>query len=247
MTAVDRRSRVDVLGVPVDPLTVPELHEHLLRYVRTGARATVLNANVHAVNLAVTFPWFGDILRRADLVFCDGHGVMLGAWLLGQRLPERITYGDWMWQLAPWCVREGLSLYFLGSRPGVAEAAARQVIARVPGLRIAGTHHGYFDKRPGSDETLAVLRAINAARPDLLIVGFGMPIQEQWVEENRARLEVPVVLTAGAVFDLLSGELRRAPAWLGRLLIEPRRLAGRYLLGNPLFLARVLRERLRRR
>lgn len=254
MISVSRRQRVHVLGVPVDPLTVPELHQELLGFVRANARATVLHANVHAVNLAQRHRWFAEILDRADIVFCDGHGVMLGARILRQDLPEKITYADWMWELAALCAREGLSLYLLGGRPGVADAAARRMIERNPGLRIVGTGHGYFDKDDGATESMAVVDAINAARPDFLIVGFGMPIQERWVAGNRNRIEAPVVLTGGAVFDYVSGQLPRPPRWmrtrgfewLGRLLIEPRRLTARYVLGNPEFLVRLLKARLRR-
>lgn len=244
--------RVDVLGVPIDPLTVPALHERLLRFVRTGARATVLHANVHAINLAHRFPWFGERLRQADLVFCDGHGVRLGARLLGQHLPERITYAEWLWQFAAFCEAEGLSLYFLGARDGVAAGAADRLRARHPRLRIAGTHHGYFDMSSGSRGSRQVIEAINASRADIVIVGFGMPLQEDWVGRHRPAIAAPVVLTGGAVFDYVSGALRRPPRWmttrglewLGRLLIEPRRLWTRYLLGNPLFMARLLRARL---
>jgi N-acetylglucosaminyldiphosphoundecaprenol N-acetyl-beta-D-mannosaminyltransferase len=245
--------RVDVLGVPVDPVTVDELHQRIRTFVQTGARATVLHANVHAVNLACRHAWLARIFREADLVFCDGAGVQFGARLLGRRLPARITYADWMWQLAAWCEAQDLSLFLLGARPGVADQAAARLRARHPRLRIVGTHHGFFDKSPGSAETLDVIARLNAARPDLVIVGFGMPLQEQWTHAHRARIDAPVVLTGGAAFDYVSGRLRRAPTWmtnhglewLGRLAIEPHRLMGRYVAGNPLFLARVLRERLR--
>lgn len=245
--------RVDVLGVPVDPVTVDALHDRIGAFIRTGARATVLHANVHAINLAVRHAWFARILRQADLVFCDGAGVRLGARILGQHLPARITYADWMWPLAAWCEAQRFSLFLMGAEPGVADLAATRLRARAPGLRIVGTHHGFFDKTSGSPESLAAIRAINAAGPDIVIVGFGMPAQERWVHDHRPMIDAPVVLTGGAVFDYVSGRLRRAPAWmtrhglewLGRLVIEPRRLLGRYVVGNPLFLARVLRERLR--
>lgn len=246
-------NRVDVIGVPVDPVTVDQLHERILAFIRTGKRATVLHANVHAINLAWKHAWFAQILREADLVFCDGAGVRLGARLLGQQLPARITYADWMWRLAGWCASQRLSLYLVGGEQGVAAIASDRLRTRHPGVTIAGTHHGYFDKAHGGPATRAVLEAINAVRPDIVVVGFGMPLQEQWVHDNRARIDAPVVLTAGAAFDYVSGRLHRAPAWmtehglewLGRLIIEPRRLMARYVIGNPLFLARVLRARLR--
>lgn len=250
--ASHHHGRVQLLGVPVDPLTVDDLHAHLLRFVGERGRATVMHVNVHAINLAQRHAWFARVLRDADLVFCDGHGVILGARLLRQRLPARITYADWIWQLAALCAAQGWSLYLLGGQAGVAEAAAARLVDRVPTLRIAGTHHGYFDKSPASPDSAAVLGAVNAARPDIVIVGFGMPLQEEWVARHRDQIHAPVVLTAGAALDYVSGRLRRAPRWmtrwgfewLGRLIIEPRRLAGRYLVGNPLFLARVLRERM---
>lgn len=247
--------RVDVLGVPVDALTVEELHQHLQRFIGHGDRATVLHANVHAINLACRHAWFAGVLRDADLVFCDGEGVRLGTRILGERLPPRITYADWTWQLATWCRSTGTSLFLIGALPGVAAEAAARLVAHAPGLAIAGTHHGFFDTSHDSAATLGVIGAINRARPDIVIVGLGMPVQERWVHEHRRRIDAPVVLTGGAVFDYVSGRRRRAPAWmtrhglewLGRLLVEPRRLAGRYVAGNPLFLARVLRQRLRRR
>lgn len=253
LSLCDPETRVDILGVPVDPVDADELHRRLAGYVRRRGAATVLHANVHAINLACRHEWLMAVFREADLVFCDGQGVRLAARLLGQRLPARITYAEWTWTLAAWCEAEGFSLFLLGSEGGVAALAAERLRQRCPTLRIVGTHHGYFDKDSGSADTAAVVEAINAAKPDILIVGFGMPLQERWVHEQRAALQVPVVLTGGAAFDYVSGRLRRPPRWmtdnglewLGRLLIEPRRLAGRYLVGNQIFGIRVLAHRLR--
>lgn len=244
--------RVCLLGVPVDALTVDDLHARLRTFIDERARATVLHANVHAINLACRHDWFARILQSADIVFCDGYGVQLGARMLGGHLPARITYADWMWQLAAWGERQGLSLFLIGGRPGVAHAAATRLRARHPRLGIVGVHDGFFDKSRDSAASLDAIAAINDARPDIVIVAFGMPLQEQWVHEHRARIDVPVVLTGGAAFDYVSGRLRRAPAWmtdnglewLGRLVVEPTRLFGRYVVGNPLFLARVVRARL---
>ena len=136
---------------------------------------------------------------------------MLAAWLLGQRIPERITYADWAWRLAAFAEAEGLSLYLLGARPGVAQEAARRLQARYPDLEIVGVRHGFFDNAAGSPENEAVVREINGARPDILLVGMGMPLQEYWLMENRDGLEVGVALTGGAVFDYVSGGLRRGP------------------------------------
>jgi N-acetylglucosaminyldiphosphoundecaprenol N-acetyl-beta-D-mannosaminyltransferase len=241
-----------VLGVGVDPLTVGELHAAIKRLVESGEQCTVLNVNANCLNLLYTDAALHGFFEGADLVFCDGAGVMLAARLLGGRIPERITYADWAWRLAAFAEAEGLSLFLLGARPGVAERAAKRLLTLYPELRISGVEHGYFDHGPGSTENEVILRKVNAAEPDILIVGLGMPLQERWLMENRDALRANVALTGGAVFDYVSGGLRRGPRlltdngfeWLARLIVEPRRLWRRYLIGNPLFLLRVLGQRL---
>lgn len=248
------REKIDVLGVGVDPLTVEELHEEISRFVENGEHALVLHANVHGLNLAYRNGRLRGLFNRAPIVFCDGSGVMLGARILGRRIPERITYADWTWKLAAFAEERGFSLFFLGARPGVAEKAARRLEYRFPKLRIAGAEHGYFERTLGSPENEAIIKRINAARPDVLLVGFGMPVQEFWLAENWEKVDANVALTGGAVFDYVSGELRRGPRFLtdrglesvARLMVEPRRLWRRYVIGNPLFLLRVLKQRLGR-
>ncbi len=243
-----------MLGVGVDPVTVEGLHAEVGRLIRSGERGLVLNVNAHCLNLCYEDPTLRAFLNGADVVFCDGAGVRLAARLLGGRIPERITYADWAWHLAALAEEQGFSLYFLGASPGVAEGAARRLRARHPDLEVAGVRHGFFDHAEGSPENEAVLQEINGAKPDILLVGLGMPLQEYWLMENHHRIEAGVALTGGAVFDYVSGELRRGPPvltgngfeWLARLLVEPRRLWRRYLIGNPLFLLRVLRQRLGR-
>ena len=118
-------------------------------------------------------------------------------------------------------------------------------------FQVIGTHHGYFNKTPGHPQNEAVIKSINAAKPDILLIGFGMPIQEKWIMENYDRLDVKVFMPVGAAFDYVSGNVRRAPRWmtdhglewLGRLIIEPRRLWKRYIIGIPLFFYRVLLQK----
>ncbi len=246
---------INILGVQVHPLTVDQLHEELAQLIETDSHAEVLHVNVHGMNLSADNPWLRDYLNQAEIVFCDGAGIILGARILGQHIPERITYADWMWQLAEFAAARGYSFYFLGAKPGIAQTAADRMIERFPELKIAGVRDGYFNKDNGHPDNEAVLADINAARPNILIVGMGMPMQERWLLDNWNRIDANIALTGGAVFDYISGDLKRAPAWmtnnglewLGRLLIEPRRLWQRYIVGNPVFLARVIRERLHHR
>ncbi|PLS83624.1 MAG: glycosyltransferase [Actinobacteria bacterium] len=249
------KERVEILGVGVDRMSADELRAEMLRVVRGGERALVMHVNAHALNLAYCRPWLRETLNRADVVFCDGAGVALAARMLGRPSLERFTHADEMWRLAEFAEKHGLSLFFLGALPGVAERAAARLRERYPGLKVAGVRHGYFDKSAGSPENEAVVAEINAAKPNILVVGFGMPIQELWLKENWDRLRgVDVAMTLGAIFDYVSGELKRGPRLLvnnglesvARLIVEPRRLWRRYVVGNPLFLLRVLKQRFAR-
>lgn len=240
---------IDILGVKVHPLTIPQLHEHLAEVIDGNRHELVLHVNVHGLNLTGEMPWLRDFLNQAEIVFCDGAGVMLGARVLGHSIPERITYADWIWQLAEFASQHNYSIFFLGAQPDVAQIAADQLIAKFPSLNIAGVHHGYFNKTPGHPENEAIIVTINEARPNILLVGMGMPLQEMWLRDNWAQINANIALTGGAVFDYVSGNLQRAPRWmtenglewLGRLIIEPQRLWKRYILGNPRFLWNLFR------
>jgi N-acetylglucosaminyldiphosphoundecaprenol N-acetyl-beta-D-mannosaminyltransferase len=249
---VDDIEAVNLLGVHVCTLPVESLVNFVSRTTLAGGKARAVYANIYAINLAQDLAWFRDFFNRSDVVYCDGFGVKWGARLLGLRIPTRYTPPDWIKLLAVECTRQSFSLYLLGARPGVAEKVAVILNQQFPDLRILGTQHGYFDKSPDSIENETVLKAINATSPDILLVGLGMPLQERWLMENWARLKVKVALPVGALFDYLAGEFPRAPhwmtdhglEWLGRLIVEPRRLWRRYLLGIPRFLWLVLRLRL---
>ena len=129
------RKPVNVLGVGVDPITVGELHAEIGGCIRGGEHALVLNANAHCLNLAHDDGGLRGFLNDAKVVFCDGAGVVLAAKILGGYIPGRITYADWIWQLAAFAAAEDFSLYFLGARPGGAEKAAAKLTGRYPELK----------------------------------------------------------------------------------------------------------------
>lgn len=249
-SAVPAPPRIEILSVPLTLYSLPQMLEFIAA-ARSNERRLILSGNVHSFNLAYENPWLRALFQQADAVRLDGAGVRLGAKVLGYDAPPRMTWADFAWPLAELAAERGLSLFLLGGRPGVAEKAAARLQAHASPLKIAGVHHGYFDKAMGSAENSRVLQMLRDAAPDILIVGFGMPLQEQWLSQNLQQVQAGAILTGGAVFDYISGETRRAPRWmtenglewLGRLLIEPRRLWKRYVIGNPLFFWRILRER----
>lgn len=232
------------LGVRIDLLSLAQLLDAVLWSVQQRRPVTVLYVNAHCMNVADADPSYRAILNRANVVYCDGTGVKLGARLLGIRIPARMTGADWIHDLAKLAAREHLSLFLLGGEPGSAEEAAARLVAEQPELRIVGT-------APGFDVGSTTVERIRGARPDILLVGMGTPTQERWIEENREALDVPVVWAVGALFDFVSGRIPRGPAWmtdhglewLCRLAAEPEKLWRRYAFGNPRFLLRVLRAR----
>ncbi len=245
---------VDFLGVKITSLSLDELLEEIEISLTSSKRLLVGNVNVHAMNLAVESQYFRDSLKKCDIVFCDGFGVKLGAALLGTRIKQRFTPPDFIDSLMRLLVESKGSVFLLGSIEGIAEKAGEALQRRNPGLVIAGSHHGFFNKNRGQPENQAVVEMINGSHAKLLLVGLGMPAQEQWLVDYWEDLNVQVAMTVGALFDTVSGAIPRAPKiftehgmeWLARLVIEPGRLWKRYLIGLPTFFGRVLRQRFSR-
>jgi N-acetylglucosaminyldiphosphoundecaprenol N-acetyl-beta-D-mannosaminyltransferase len=239
-----------VLSAPVDAWQADDLIATAIAWAAAGESRTIMYANVHVLNTAYEQPALRLALEAADTVYCDGAGVRLGARLLGQRLPERMTAADWIDDFCAAASAAGTTLFLLAGQPGVADQAAKVLANRHPGLRILGTHHGYVAEPAAAGSALA---AIEAARPQVVFAGMGTPLQESWVMQNRVRLGARVVWCVGALFDFVTGVQKRGPPWLlrndlewaARLASDPRRLWRRYVVGNPLFLLRVARERLR--
>jgi N-acetylglucosaminyldiphosphoundecaprenol N-acetyl-beta-D-mannosaminyltransferase len=244
-------SKANVLGVMIDMLRLTEVIERIREAAENSDHTLIAHVNLMGINLAYEQEWLRQFYNSADLVFCDGMGVMLGARWLGYDIPERFTLADWMWPLAEMAAVQNLSLFLLGNPPGVAERAAERLQERKPGLRIAGTKHGFFDKTPGCTENDATVKCINEVHPNILLVGFGMPVQEQWLMDNWSYLRVNVAITCGALFEYLSGDLKRGPSWmtqnymewLARVIISPRRYLRRYLRDIPLFAHRIMRQK----
>jgi N-acetylglucosaminyldiphosphoundecaprenol N-acetyl-beta-D-mannosaminyltransferase len=242
--------KVQILGVSIAVLTLEMLLERIGKAANIRRSAIFDYANIHAINMAFTNPDLKDFYNECDTVFCDGIGVMWGARLLGRTLSGRFTPPDWIDRLAEQCVERRHSMFFLGGQPGVADRAAARVAQRHHGLLPIGIHHGYFDMDI-TEENQRVIDHINHANPDILFVGFGIPLQERWLQNNALRINAPVLIACGAMFDYLARNVHRGPRWmtdhglewLSRLLIEPRRLWSRYLIGIPLFFIRVFRQR----
>ncbi|GAB3616266.1 WecB/TagA/CpsF family glycosyltransferase [Okibacterium endophyticum] len=248
MTTTDP-DRGIVVGVPVDAVTMDAAVQTIIGWTFDDAAPRVaIGVNAHVCNLAATDPRFRAILSRADLAYADGQSVVWASKLLKTPVPERLATTDLVFPLMAACEKEGKSVFLFGGRPGIPELAAERLTEIHPSLRIA-THHGYVQH----DQVPDLLAAIADHRTDVLLVGLGDPLQQEWIAEHRHEVSASAILSCGGLFDWTSGANRRAPAWmiraglewLWRLLIEPRRLAKRYLIGNPAFIARLGMQYLR--
>ena len=205
-------------------------------HITARSRCRVVTPNAEFALEAKKNSRFLNILNTSQLVLADGISVVLASKIIGDPMQGRVTGVGFAQALAAAMAKEGRSIYLLGAKPGVAEQAAEKLLQTYPGLKIAGTHDGYF-KEEGP-----VVAAINAAKPDALLVCLGAPKQEYFMEDHDADLEVPVMAGLGGSMDVLAGNVQRAPEffqkygleWLYRLCKEPQRW--RRMIKLPLYL-----------
>jgi N-acetylglucosaminyldiphosphoundecaprenol N-acetyl-beta-D-mannosaminyltransferase len=206
-----------ILGVRVDCVDMAGALDAIARLVaERGPTRLVATVNPEFVMRARADRQFGDVLDHAALCLADGIGVVWAMRRQGCPQYERVSGSDLVPRLAELCACRGWRPFLLGSRPGVAADAARRLEAEHPGLVVAGVHDG----SPRPEDDAESLRLIAAARPDLLLVAYGAPNQELWIERNRRRLDVPVAIGVGGTFDFLAGRVPRAPLWLRRAHLE---------------------------
>ncbi len=228
---------------------------HLLDAGEAGAPAVIGYANAHCLNLAQLDEMYRRSLQAFDLIYADGVGVVWAARLLGACRLHKLTGADWVEEVFGQLAARRCRVFLLAGEPGgaggpgVAAQAASSLARRYPGLVVAGSADGFFAEKTEAE----VLAEIRAAAPDVLFVGMGVPRQEKWIEAHRHELPVKICWAVGALFDYTAGVERRAPRWMLRLGLEwlfrlredPAGKWQRYLIGNPLFLWRVLASRCR--
>lgn len=236
-----------IVSARVDALSVPEAVEQVLRPAPDGR--VVHFAHPHALNLAAFDRELSANLARADLVLPDGIGLRVAAAMVGVQLRDNLNGTDLLPLLCRGAAERGLPLALVGGKPGVAEECARRLSALAPGLRFAVVSDGFLDDL----RSKRVADEIRAKGPVLALVGMGTPVQERWVRRWLAGGRGVCAVTVGGLFDFYSGNIPRASQawrelgleWVWRLIQEPRRMAGRYLLGNPLFVMLAALQRLR--
>jgi N-acetylglucosaminyldiphosphoundecaprenol N-acetyl-beta-D-mannosaminyltransferase len=241
--------RVDILGVGVTPLDLPRAVATLDEWREEGRRDYVCCVSVHGLVTAQRDPEIRRALNRSGLATGDGMPLVWWCRRAGFAQASRVCGPDLLDAMCAVAVARGHRHYFYGGSPSVVEQLVSRLTRRHPGLPIAGYCSPPF--RPlTEEEDAADVAAINEARPDFVWVGLGMPKQEKWMAAHVRRIEAAALIGVGAAFDFHAGTKPRAPRWmqrsglewLFRLVSEPRRLAGRYLVDNTIFVALAVQQ-----
>jgi len=244
---VEPTGTVQILGVKVNTVTMATALEQIRQFIREGRPHHIVTADATCIMKAQEDPALRDLINAADLVTPDGAGVLWTAKVLDLPLAERVSGVDLTDRLCALAAREGYRVYFLGAAPGVAEKAAQVLQQKYPGLKVAGARDGYF----APAEEAVVAEQIRAAQAQVVFVALGLPKQEWWIHRYKEQAGAAVYMGVGGSFDVISGNLPRAPLWmqrnglewLYRVLIEPRRI--RRLAALPRFVLIVTWDRLK--
>jgi N-acetylglucosaminyldiphosphoundecaprenol N-acetyl-beta-D-mannosaminyltransferase len=236
--------QVDILGIPIRNITLDETLDYILAAPSNGKPRQLCFVNTDCLNKAQRDAAYAGTLIRADTVVADGIGIRIAGKLTRQEIRQNVNGTDLFPLLCHRLQNSEAGLFLLGGRPGVVEEVRDWIDKYYPGAKVKGMHHGYF----APEMQATILRTIRESEARILLVGFGSPRQDMWIAEHLAEAGVDIALGVGGLFDFYSGRIRRAPQWLRelslewafRLCQEPSRMWKRYLLGNLVFLFRVL-------
>ena len=244
--ALNLPSRVSVLGAPVDPWTMEQTVAATDALIKDGRFAHLIGVNADKLLQMRDDAEMDACVRRCEVVNADGASMVMAANKLGVSLPGRVAGIDLMWELCALAEREGHRVYLLGAKAEVVEKTAAVLAGKYPGMTICGYRDGYF----GDDEFDAVIAQVEETKPDIVFVGITSPKKERLIERFRELGAKGAFVGVGGSFDVVSGNIPRAPMWmqranlewLFRMVQEPKRLVKRYVVGNTRFYLLLRKE-----
>ena len=239
------RKLIDILSVPIDVITKDETIQRVQEMMNEPGLHIVATANAEMVMLANSNPSLHTILANASLVVPDGAGVLWAAEQNGEHFPERVAGIDVAKGLFKVASEQSIPVYCLGAAPGVAEKAVSNIEQEVGPLNIVGIHDGFFN----AEEETNIIRTIEEGGAKIIFVALGIPKQEEWIQHKLSHLDGVVAMGIGGSFDVLAGNIPRAPEWmqhnrlewLYRLYLEPKRI-GR-MMSIPKFMLTVIKNK----
>ncbi len=242
------RKLTQILDVPFDALTMDEAVEKAKVFLGDGKQHYICTPNPEIVMEAQQDARLMEILRKADMVVPDGIGVVWASRYSEIVLKERVAGYDLTQRLFAEIADTPHTVYFFGGAPGVAAAAGRRMKKQYANLKIVGGHNGYFDE----EEEKKILADIKKCAPSILLVGLGAPKQEKWIYDHLAETEAKIAIGVGGSFDVMAGNVKRAPKvfrklgleWFFRLITQPTRW--KRMMRLPKFALTVLKKQKRR-
>lgn len=229
--------KVNFYGVNLNLIDTKELLESCEGFLEQSGTKTVFFLNAHYYNIACKDKQYKNLLNKCDLLLNDGIGIRLGLKLKGLKEKENMNGTDLIPKIIELSANNNSNMYLLGGVEGVAKKASEKIKEKWKNAKIAGEHSGFFDK----EEEEEIINEIVNNKIDVLIVGMGAPLQEKWIYDNWDKLQsVKIIVAGGAILDFISEKVTRAPMWVRklnmewvyRLLLEPKRLFDRYVIGN---------------
>lgn len=237
--------KTHVLGVPFDAVTMEQAVAKAKKMLAEEGQHFICTPNPEIVMEAQKDKELMNILHEADMVVPDGIGVVWASKYSEIRLKERVAGYDLTQNLMAELAATGETFYFFGGAPGVASTAARMMMKKYPGLKVVGVHNGYFDEK----EEKKIIQDIKTKSPSILLVGLGAPKQEKWIYDNIRLVGAKVAIGVGGSFDVMAGNVKRAPKifqklgleWFHRLITQPTRW--RRMMRLPKFALTVLKTK----
>ena len=236
--------RINILGVQVDMVTIPEAADKIVEFLSEDKFHAVYTPNSEIIMEAYRDEAFSEVLNEADLLTADGIGVVYASKYLKKPLKERAAGYDIARLLLQKLNYTDHKLFLFGGKPGVAELAMENMNKDYPQLNIVGTRNGYF----GEEDEDEIIAQINESGADILFVCLGAPRQEKWIYKHKDKLKVKVAMGVGGSIDVFAGTVQRAPEffcktgleWFYRLMKEPWR--AKRMTDLPKFALTVIKE-----
>ena len=235
---------INILDIEVLNITMTDTLSVIEEIISSQQKEKFYFVNADCFNKAYLDETYKKLLQSTKYILGDGSGVRYASKIVKNPILDNVNGTDLLPLLCKKCVENNRSIFLLGAKPSIAEKMKENLEEQFPNLMIAGEHHGYFDR---DKESYEVIEKINSSGANILLVAFGAPFQEIWIDKYYDDINCNIFVGVGGLFDFFSGNMPRAPKWMRflgiewifRLLQEPGRMWRRYIIGNPLFMRRL--------
>lgn len=247
--------RVNLLGVEVNRMNLHDTLSRMSEAIDKGEKLRIAVTPVNCILWAYKNEKLKKIYNSADIVTADGVPLLWASKWLGKPIKGRVTGLDILPEFSKLAAEKGYRFFFLGAAPGVADKLGEVLIDEIPALKISGSYSPSYTESFSDEENQKMIKMINRSGTDVLWVGLTAPKQDLWIAEHFDKLNVNIAIGVGAAFDVVSGNIKRAPVfmqkagfeWLYRLFKEPGRLTRRYLVEAPKFIPLIIKQKVQKK